>query len=102
MKFVEIESTRIDKCVHAVPLSDTPVRTYRFHMTGTSKTILVSINFLFFNEPSENEQQIFSDFHMHTHTYRHCITLPLQSGTEILKKCVSRGERQNIQQREEV
>uniref|UniRef100_A0A1B0AWT2 Uncharacterized protein n=1 Tax=Glossina palpalis gambiensis TaxID=67801 RepID=A0A1B0AWT2_9MUSC len=52
---------------------------YRFHMTGTSKTILVSINFLLFNEPFENEQQIFSDFHMntHTHTYRHCIALPL-------------------------
>lgn len=26
--YAEIESTRIDKCVHAVPLSDTPVRTY--------------------------------------------------------------------------
>uniref|UniRef100_A0A1B0AWT1 Uncharacterized protein n=1 Tax=Glossina palpalis gambiensis TaxID=67801 RepID=A0A1B0AWT1_9MUSC len=75
----KIESTRIDKFAHAILLSDTPVRTYRFHMTGTSKTILVSINFLLFNEPFENEQQIFSDFHMntHTHTYRHCIALPL-------------------------
>ncbi|KAI9577289.1 hypothetical protein GQX74_012998 [Glossina fuscipes] len=74
-RHIKIESTRIDKFAHAILLSDTP----RFHMTGTSKTILVSINFLLFNEPFENEQQIFSDFHMntHTHTYRHCIALPL-------------------------